>query len=348
MTPCHRPFCDWLSLSGDVHPGYEWPVIQDGATWKIDAEGNLLTETPHRAPVMASHETSIRIRCDGRHLELDGNIGRLGRPDNVTGYSTLECFQRALCLLDRLGIASSLGQSYTRHELESGKVSRLGWRFRRVDLTRNFDLVNQSALDAFIRQSAQVSLEGRKRLPVFENGSVVWGKHSTYWGAKLYDKRREINDHSGQYPVYAPLHLARLEAVIRRGILVRLGWDNPDMWRDPSQQVSWWEETFARVLKGEVAMEDRETMSLRVRGAIAAWERGENLRLSMSKRSFYRLKSEVKASCGIDLDIPRLAANVIQFPVKTQTIVIRPVDLRPVANLPAIDEFPGLTFKKIA
>lgn len=338
-------FNDWISLSGTVRPGRKWPLIANGATLKIDSKGDVVSETYHGSQFIASHDTSIRIRCDGRHLELDGNIGRLGRPDNVTGYSHHECFQRCLIFLDRIGIDPSHGQPYTRHELKQGRCSVTGFRFRHMDMTACFDAGSEDDAAAFIRRSGQVSLEGRNRLPVFDRGMIYWAKNSKYWGAKLYDKKSEIESNGGIYPDYAPHALLRIEAVLRQKFLVEKGWDNPDAWRDPRDQEAWWKKTFAPIFRAEIVMAECEGMSLRVQGAIAAWNRGENLRLSTSRASFYRLKREVKDAVGIDLDIPRLAANVVQFPTKTKTIVLRPVDLRPLANLPALGDFPGLTFK---
>lgn len=64
-------FCDWVSLSGTVRPGCAWPIIADGQTWRIDRDLHVVLETAHRFPVVASYDTSVRVRCDGRRLELD-------------------------------------------------------------------------------------------------------------------------------------------------------------------------------------------------------------------------------------------------------------------------------------
>jgi len=107
-------FCDWLTIYQDHLEG-GLPVLNDGCVVRFEPEAfrqSIDEETGEIRPMfdalkaeytvmrkiehVGSFDTKISIRCDGRRVELSGNVGRFGRPDNLFGLPVLETISRAM------------------------------------------------------------------------------------------------------------------------------------------------------------------------------------------------------------------------------------------------------------
>ena len=95
-------FCDWISMY-QQHGG-DLPRFADGAVIRIDKHGEVMTTTLKSVKVEGSHESSIFIRCDGNTVRFDGNVSKFGRPDNVFGYSFIQCIGQINNILSDLGL----------------------------------------------------------------------------------------------------------------------------------------------------------------------------------------------------------------------------------------------------
>lgn len=133
-------FCDWLTIYQD-HPEGNLPILNDGYVVRYEAGADFssvvdfqtgeykrsldLTKAEYTVSRKMEHEgsydTKISIRCDGRRVELSGNVGRFGRTDNLFGLSVLETVARANEILEALGLPPfSAVQANFSHARDNG------------------------------------------------------------------------------------------------------------------------------------------------------------------------------------------------------------------------------------
>jgi len=206
-------FCDWLTIHQD-HPGGDLPIINDGFVVKFGAGSfgkSLDPETGEIRPVFdamkaefttqrrieheGSYDTAVHVRCDGYRVELSGNVGRFGRPDNLFGERVLECVQRASEIVAALGLpaftdsASSVGFARCDAFTKSNAV------ITRVDLTCNFATGSREAAYKVIQSTAgQGTRRGGKAAKCYPNG-LTWNEGSKRHYEKLYYKGAELGAH---------------------------------------------------------------------------------------------------------------------------------------------------------
>jgi hypothetical protein len=197
-------FCDWLSIyqSHDHLPAVvcpetgrrlpPMPVVNAGCVISVDADGQVEFTTDKTIEVEGSHDTCLRLRCDGWKVSLSGNIGRFRRPDNVWGYTVSECVKKANDLLAEFGLLP-FSSRQVRHE---GVWRDMGCVITRVDLTANYFAGSMADADQLCRYFAGQGA-GRKAPKPYGAAGVSWGEGSKYWYAKFYNKSREIVAHPG-------------------------------------------------------------------------------------------------------------------------------------------------------
>ena len=80
---------DWLTISQE-HP-HDLPVVCDVVTLTVDANTNELLSTKQpRFVHRESFSTSVTIHVSGRSVRVDGNPSRIGRLDNLFGFTTID------------------------------------------------------------------------------------------------------------------------------------------------------------------------------------------------------------------------------------------------------------------
>ncbi|MGB3544809.1 phage/plasmid replication domain-containing protein [Rubrivirga sp.] len=176
------------------HPEPHEP-LRDGLLLKLnDATGDIERSSGCWKSIPASHDTAVSIRSDGHRVELSGNIGRLGRPDNVFGYSVLDCVGLANRLLGSLGLPPFTPGVRVARQARGAKATPFVWTgatLSRLDLTRNHAAGSareaSDALDALKRQKIS-----RKEPRAWEN-TVCHGSPK-YIDRKAYLKGVEIRE----------------------------------------------------------------------------------------------------------------------------------------------------------
>ena len=130
-------FCDWLSFRHDFSFDNEQLPIAAGRTLKITADGLKEWEKEDFSKIVcASSDTSVRIKCDGKHLWFQGNIGRFTEQDNLNGLTVKQCFQKAVLLINRIYPKIDTGQ-FGQAQYD-GFDDHRGTVLTRIDLTSNF------------------------------------------------------------------------------------------------------------------------------------------------------------------------------------------------------------------
>jgi hypothetical protein len=245
-------FCDWLTCYQD-HPDKVLPIINDGCVVRFEPEcfsKTLDFATGELRPMFdatkaeytvfrrmeheGSYETKISVRCDGRRVEISGNVGRFGRPDNLFGCKVLETIDRANQILAVLGLPPFTHNDKTApHARDEGFHKSHNCVVTRVDLTANFAAGSREAAFRVLNwMSGQgTARNSGKNLRNYGNG-VTWNEGSKRHYEKLYFKADEL----GKYVSDEVKHYCEQNGILRyeislkareladRGLQSMLGW----------------------------------------------------------------------------------------------------------------------------
>lgn len=208
-------FCDWLTIYQDHH-GADLPVLNDGyvVRFEHDAFGRGIDqETGEIRPMFdaskaeytvarrfeheGSYDTHLSVRCDGTRVELSGNVGRFGRPDNLFGLPVLETIERANAILAVLGLPP-----FTHMERNGRQARNDGFHtshnavITRVDLTANFSAGDREAAFRVLHLlGGQATVKKASQGPKGYANGVTWNEGSKRHYEKLYYKADELGKH---------------------------------------------------------------------------------------------------------------------------------------------------------
>ena len=311
---------DWITIS-QVHT-QELPVVAGGFRITYDESGRELVARVSAKKLQGSHETALLLSCDGHRIWLSGNVGRLGRPDNVWGYDLDGILRLANRILAHLGLpAFSAG---VRLPATADQAERwTGARIHRLDITQQLACGNLSQARAYVRW-----LQGRslKRISKGQAGneSVWWA--NTRMMLKCYIKALEMIAH-GQLdtdPVYQfcrDAGIVRLELELKRRTLA----DHHCQYLGQLTmgQLIQLHTHYSEPLRTHDASSDADlldNLTPRLRTAAAAWLAGVDLRATFSRATYFRYLRQLKEH-GLDISQPR---DVTRLPVKIRTIDLQP------------------------
>lgn len=194
-------FCDWLSIYQDFTPG-TLPIINNGNLICVDVDGQIEYRTSKKLDHVGSYDTKLRFLCDGTRIVFEGNIGRYGRPDNVFGFSVLECIQKASDFLETFCLPRF---TQTERNVVSGRTDGFiatGAVITRVDLTKNYAAGSHERAARVAHymggQAIAAPSSSGKGLPKTYANGVSWNEGSKFWYAKLYLKGMELGAHVAQ------------------------------------------------------------------------------------------------------------------------------------------------------
>lgn len=193
---------DWLTVSQEHD--HDLPIVCGVFTLTIDSSTNeVLSTRQPRFKHEASHSTSVTIHVQGRKVRVEGNPSRVGRLDNLFGYTTIEqCISVYNALLLEYGLPSFT--RCTRIEIRQGQSGAKsgdrvadGAKIERIDLTTNIALGEGNAL-AYLRGVSSQRI-GHSIGFLYPNGrTVAWTPQGNGQGGRLqyrkaYDKAFEMD-----------------------------------------------------------------------------------------------------------------------------------------------------------
>lgn len=196
-------FIDWLTISQEHD--HDLPVVCDVYTLTIDANTDeILSTRQPRFKHEASHSTSVTIHIQGRKVRVEGNPSRVGRLDNLFGYTTVEqCVAVYNSLLSQYGLPAFT--RCTRVDIRQGAsgakssdVLSDGAKIERIDLTTNVAMGEGNVL-AYLRGVSSQRI-GHSIGFLYPNGRTVsWtpkgnGKGGRLQYRKAYDKAFEMDE----------------------------------------------------------------------------------------------------------------------------------------------------------
>ncbi|OLU30705.1 hypothetical protein BVH03_09450 [Pseudomonas sp. PA15(2017)] len=201
-TPIAAFFIDWLTISQEFD--FDLPVVCDVFTLTIDANTDeVLSTRQPRFKHEASHSTSITIHVQGRKIRVEGNPSRVGRLDNLFGFTTIEqCVSVYNAILREYGLPGFT--RCTGSDLRQGQSGGSagdwigdGAKIERIDLTTNVSVGEGNVL-AYLRGVSSQRL-GHSIGFLYPNGRTVsWtpkgnGKGGRLQYRKAYDKAFEMD-----------------------------------------------------------------------------------------------------------------------------------------------------------
>ncbi|WP_137885721.1 phage/plasmid replication protein [Pseudomonas sp. 2FE] len=195
-------FIDWLTVSQEHN--HDLPVVCDVFTLTIDANTNeVLSTRQPRFKHEASHSTSVTIHVQGRKVRVEGNPSRVGRLDNLFGFTSIEqCISVYNALLRDYGLPPFT--RCTRVDIRQGESGAKsgdriadGAKIERIDLTTNVAMGEGNVL-AYLRGVSSQRI-GHSIGFLYPNGRTVsWtpkgnGKGGRLQYRKAYDKAFEMD-----------------------------------------------------------------------------------------------------------------------------------------------------------
>lgn len=247
-------FCDWLTAYQDHFDGV-LPVINDGFVVRFEPDAfrkSLDFATGELRPMFdatkaeytvsrrmeheGSYETKVSVRCDGRRVELSGNVGRFGRPDNLFGCKVLETIEIANTILAALGLPPFTADAKNCMQARTDNFHKShNCVITRVDLTSNFSAGSREAAFRVLHwMSGQGSARNSGKNPRNYGNGVTWNEGSKRHYEKLYFKADELGKHvSDEVRSYCETNgILRYEISLKareladRGLQSLLGWSH--------------------------------------------------------------------------------------------------------------------------
>lgn len=289
-------FCDWLTFRAQL--ARPRPPVNGGHILAIDANGHTEWQSARRMELRASHETTVLARCDGDTVEISGNLGRLGRPDNVLGAPVRDC----------LAIAAGVLWEHAGIDLRGATVT-----FSRIDLTTMLRAGTPARRDLALRALAPRRAGRYLRATRYANGGLTWA--SSRQRITVYDKAAELKRHAkrvepdpellAELDVYGAL---RLEVQLRAEHLRRYSLRYPDAWPRGSEATPL--ATIMEHLRMNEPITEQELPDLAPRelGVWHAWRDGvpmwDRLLAAHSRRTAYRVRAAIRRATGDDISQP--------------------------------------------
>jgi II/X family phage/plasmid replication protein len=337
---------DWLTVE---LPDPIGKPINDGHIFCVKADGSVDWNTAKRKQLRGSWSSSMMFRAlgaggdgeQGSGIEVSGNPAKFLTGHNLFGDDDPTALLNGL--LDRVG-PDLWPDDYSDLQfidVGEGLISR-------IDLTATWQLPRSEDVKPFLNaMEERVWCPYRGRGVMDSGGSTLYfgrtakGGRAKDWALKLYWKGPEIAAHPLPQPAYEVAGLledvnrwVRVELTLRTPELKRLGLRKIGDW-SPAKVRQIWEEYVAKLDFGDATMNldaidlARTGMKARHVHALSAWKAGNDMRSSMTKASFYRLRKELRELTGFDIATSVPTSNVVPL---RRVVTASPVALPHWAN----------------
>lgn len=357
-------FCDWVTMS-QRHPALvNSPNKTGGLFLVLNNSGELLydyrpgdgkdkTDFLLSSPkedlqsiaykyfqCEGSFDSRVFIRAIDGRVDLHGNIGKYGRPDNLFGYTLEECIEIANKLLLENDLPPFTGGTFIEPYFDNDDNLVSGWTgatFSRIDLTTNISFGHSDDVREYLTWLGTQHVS-RMRNYVHPDGNTVEIGHndsgkSKYIQMVAYNKAVEFQKHSEKHlkkmvrrykkglieldldytnDYYEKLQnymsemgVARLELRLKRDYLHQ----HEDirylgaLQKDFSQLNDIFIDRWATATR-DFVMKEINQMSTKEKEIYAQYLAGVDLSLSYPKKTTFYRKRNLLLPYGIDISIP--------------------------------------------
>ena len=332
-------FCDWISIY-QRHAAASLPKLCDGAFLRIDVHGECVNTTLKKLRIEGSHDTSVYLRCDGVTVWFEGNASRFRRPDNVFGYTFMQCIQRINALLEEHQLpAFSEGEKFVTNFKGHPRTVWTGAMVTRVDMTENFCTGSKEDAYHFMRWLSGQQASRLKTGTHGEGETVDFGRGSRRVYSKAYLKGAELRRHA-KGDAYLEqladwcdhLGLVRFETTYKSTKLHDMGCHYLGAF-DMKQLEIDFEERKEILSRGSTEIDNLSSLPKPLLSTYRMWQAGDDITEKLSRNIFYKHRREL-LPYGIDIAIK---SNISQLKTKTRVIRLGPVSPPEWYELPEIE-----------
>ncbi len=331
-------FCDWISIY-QTHGG-NLPRFADGAIVRIDKHGEVLTTTLKNYRVEGSHESAIFIRCDGDTVWFQGNVSKFGRPDNVFGYSFVQCISVINNILQGLGLPPfTEGDRFMTNFKGEPRSVWTGARVTRVDITQNYVTGSKENAYHFMRFLAGQQASRIKTSTIGDGETVDFGRGSRRMYFKVYSKGAELRKHALANEYISKLAdwcdevgLVRAELTVKATKLHAMGCNYLGGYDMKQIEIEFQKqcEVFTRA---SAEVEEITDLPKHLLSTYRMWQAGDAVSAKLSRATFFRHRKEL-LPYGCDIAIK---SNVVALRPKTRVIRLGPAAQPEWYELPVIE-----------
>lgn len=344
-------FCDWVGMYQSF-PGQNLPVLADGAVIRIDGDGKQESLTLKKVRIEGSHESAVFLRCDGCTVWFDGNVSKLGRPDNVFGYSFMQCLTRINALLLSLGLPPfSPGEKMQVTTPKGWRTHWTGARITRLDLTENFATGSKQNACHFMRFLAMQQANRLKTGTHGDNETVDFGRGSRRVYSKAYLKGPELIRHAtgitkksiitkfskepNEYIIKLAdwcnsIGLVRFETTYKSTFLIST--DNQFLGSIDMQALhADFENRKSVFTRANAEADELSDLDGKLLSIYRMWQAGDDLNSKLKKSQFYHWRKKL-LPYGVDIAVK---SNIVKFEPKTRIIQLSSVQKPDWYNLPS-------------
>lgn len=305
---------DWLTGSvatpPELSPGYDIGRYLRVGPGGVVQKAWAAKETVRDDEGSFSRNFTVWTPTEGE-LFISGNPVKLLQGHNAFG----SCDALGLFLAAGVFVRQSAGWFPGPATWESCHFA--GPRFTRIDLTRSYRFPSSRYALEWLRHVAAMSRD-RRGGALTKGETVYFGKTSTRWTMKLYEKEGELlrrmmdrfHGVPGAVREWAA-GVVRFELTLRRPELEK--WPalvsalRPGTGRAAALQL--WTEYYDRIVwNGAMDMREpdliEEALPSHLRLKLAAWRSGADLRSMLKKSQFYTVRRELLDAVGVDIAAP--------------------------------------------
>lgn len=326
-------FVDWITVQ-QIYPRGGLRPVNQGRVFAVDEDGAIDWEVNRDFNLEGSHDSRLKIQCDGWMVRLSGNVGRFDRADNVFGFELDEVMRKANRILEKFDLPHFIkGEPFREYGYEFFKYT--GAFFTRLDLTGNFMVGSADNVAPFMQHLAAQSVS-RMRTGAFPDGYTVdYGRGSKYWYAKAYAKYHQLTSRQQRkrqpskevLDFVQQVGMVRFEFTAKSRFLTQNGlryWGGCDMsrLRKIFQEKS---EVIRREKAGFKTFDQMfDGLPAKVLATVFSWKAGKDLPVIMTRPTFYRHRRQILDHCGVDISQP---CNVVELStrVKVKEIEVTPM-----------------------
>ena len=282
--------------------------IPSGAFLSISHDGEIEYSCVKKFSLRGSFDSKIQVRSDGALtkdglatlLFVDGNPSKFLQGHNIFGINDAHLLFRKFISK----ICSLLGFPEPIIDFELVKISR-------IDICESFSFRTRLEAHQYIRQVAMAS-SGRIGRPTMTGHTCYFGKNSRRWSIKYYSKGDELS--KNKLPPDLPF---RDQLIVEADTLVRceLTLRSLDLRKKELNLLSAWIQDKLYSVYDEYLKKIRVSSQMKIENEVLSslprcyrdtyfrWKAGIDVRLHMSKATFYKHRNYL-LSFGVDISIP--------------------------------------------
>lgn len=262
-------------------------------------------------------------------IEFSGNPIKFLQGHNIFGCSDIyflayQALKRCFKLLHLDNLIPQLKINIEKHD----------WRVTCIDITKMLQLDTDEQVDDYIYHTSRTS-HIRSGNVEFTKNTLYFGKNSTAWSIKVYNKHKEVTSRSKKHQLPLPLRHTGLQEWVQGQLRIELRLLKKELDRQeltkPQKLKKNIENLFNEYLgriemKAQKEIENLHILPRSVQGTYLLWKQGQRLKEILSKPTFYRHRREL-LQYGIDINNAPLSSQYETAP-KTIKQVLEPREVK--------------------